>query len=319
MRMRVTVLLATLFSVLATTAFAEKLKVAVPHRGFWNSSFVTFGLQQGFFKEEGLEIEVFWTRGGSETVQAAISGSADIAMATGTLGVVGAYFKGAPIRIISAESTGVYEAYWYVKADSPIKTVKDLEGKTIAFSRPGSSTNLMVLNLLNEQNIKAKPTPTGGPSGTMTQVMTGQIDVGWSVAPLGVKDITDGKIRVIVKAGMIKGMQDQTIRVNIANLESLKTKREALTKFMKVVAKSINWAYSDPKVYEDYAKIAKVTPAVAETAIKDFYPKAMFQLGEIKGLQKTLDEALEYKRITEKKTVKDAAGMIDILYKPGSM
>jgi len=319
MRMRVTVLIATLLSVLATVAFAEKLKVAVPHRGFWNSSFVTFGQQQGFFKEEGLEIEVFWTRGGSETVQAAISGSADIAMATGTLGVVGAYFKGAPIRIISAESTGVYEAYWYVKADSPIKMVKDLEGKTIAFSRPGSSTNLMVLNLLSEQNIKAKPTPTGGPSGTMTQVMTGQIDVGWSVAPLGVKDITDGKIRVIVKAGMIKGMQDQTIRVNIANLESLKTKREALTKFMKVIAKSIEWAYSDPKVYEDYAKIAKVSPAVAETAIKDFYPKSMFQLGEIKGLQKTLDEALEYKRITEKKTVKDAAGMIDILYKPGSM
>jgi len=315
MRTRIALLIGLMLSALATTAWAEKLKVAIPHRGFWNSSFVTFGLQQGLFKKEGLEIEVFWTRGGSETVQSAISGSVDIAMATGTLGVVGAYFKGAPIRIVSAESTGVYEAYWYVKADSPIKTFKDLNGKTIAFSRPGSSTNLMVLNLLKEQNIKAKPTPTGSPSGTMTQVMSGQIDVGWSVAPLGVKDIVDGKIRVVVRAGQIKGMQNQTIRVNIANLNSLKTKRAALTKFMKVLAQSIDWAYSDPKVYPDYAKIAKVTPAVAEKAIKDFYPKAMFQLGEIKGLQKTLDEALQYKRIKEKKTVKEAAGMIDILYK----
>ena len=116
-------------------------------------------------------------------------------------------------------------------------------------------------------------------------------------------------------AGDIKGMQGQTIRVNIANLNSLKTKRAALTKFMKALSESIDWAYSDPKVYPDYAKIAKVTPAVAEKAIKDFYPKSMFQLGEIKRLQTTLDEALQYKRIKEKKTVKDAAGMIDILYK----
>ena len=320
MRARITALAAIVLAAatLSTTAFAEKLKIAIPHRGFWNSSFVTFGLQQGFFKKEGLDIEVFWTHGGSETVQSAISGSVDIAMATGTLGVVGAYFKGAPIRIISAESTGVHEAYWYVKADSPIKTMKDLNGKTIAFSRPGSSTNLMVLNLLKEQHLNAKPTPTGSPSGTMTQVMTGQIDVGWSVAPLGVKDITEGKIRVVVKAGDIKGMQDQTVRVNIANLNSLKTKREAITKFMKALAESIDWAYSDPKVYKDYAKIAKVTPAVAEKAIKDFYPKSMFQLGKVEGLQRTLDEALQYKRLSEKKTVKDAAGMMDIIYKPGS-
>jgi NitT/TauT family transport system substrate-binding protein len=316
MRARVAILIGLLISTLATNAWAEKLKIAIPQRGFWNSSFVDFGMREGFFKKEGLDIEVFWTQGGSETVQAAVSGSVDIAMATGTLGVVGAYFKGNPIRVISAESTGVHEVYWYVKADSPIKTMKDLEGKTIAYSRPGSSTNLMLLNLLSEQNLKAKPTSTGGLPATHTQVMTGQIDVGWAVAPFGVKEITEGKIRVVVKAGDIKGMQGQTIRVNIANLESLKSKRAAITKFVQVLAKSIDWAYSDPKVYQYYAEIAKVTPAVAKKAVEDFYPKSMFQLGEVLGLQKTLDEALQYKRVTEKKTEKDAAGMFDILYKP---
>jgi NitT/TauT family transport system substrate-binding protein len=319
MRMRVTVLLATLLSVLATTAFAEKLKIAIPHRGFWDSSFVQFAQEEGMFKKAGLEIEIFWTRGGSETLQAAASGSADVAMSNGFLGVIGAYFKGAPVRVIAAEMTGVHEVYWYVKADSPLKSIKDAAGKTIAFSRPGSSTNLMVLNLLEEQGVDAKPTPTGGPSGTMTQVMTGQIDIGWSVAPLGLKDIQEGKIRVLVKASDIKGMQDQTIRVNVANANSLKTKREALTKFINIVGKAIDWAYSDPKAYDLFAKYAKVPPAVARQAVEDFYPKSALQLGEIKGLQKTLDEALQYKRIAEKKTVQDAAGMIDILYKPGSM
>jgi len=319
MRTRVTVLLATLLSVITTTAFAEKLKVAIPQKGFWDSEFVEFAEKKGWFKEAGLEVEIFWTQGGSETLQAAISGSTDIAMSNGTLGVVGAYFKGAPVRIIGAEMTGVHEVYWYVKADSPIKSVKDFEGKTVAYSRPGSSTNLMLLNLLAEANVKgAKPTATGGLPATHTQVMSGQIDVGWAVPPFGVKEITENKIRVVVKADDIKGMQDQTIRVNVANLESLKTKREAITKFMKIVAKSIDWAYSgDPEVYKMYGEIAKVSPEVAKRSVEEFYPKSSLQLGEIRGLQKTLDEALQYKRITEKKTEKDAAGMIDIVYKPG--
>ncbi len=321
MRTRITMLAAILLSMVTTAAFAETLKVAIPQKGFWDSEFVEFAQKLGYFKQEGLDVQIFWTHGGSETLNAAISGSVDIAMSNGTLGVAGAYFKGAPVRIISAEMTGVHEVYWYVKADSPIKTIKDLAGKTVAFSRPGSSTNLMLLNLLKEYDVKgAKPTSTGGVPGTRTQVMSGQIDVGWSVAPFGVKEINEGKIRVVVKAGQIKGMQGQTIRVNVANLNSLKTKRAAITKFMKVVAKSIDWAYSGkPEVYTMYGEIAKVSPEVAKRTVQDFFPKSALQLGKIEGLQKTLDEALQYKRITEKKTVKDAAGMIDIVYKPGSM
>jgi NitT/TauT family transport system substrate-binding protein len=320
MRARITALAALLLAALTTTAFAEKLKIAIPQKGFWDSEFVEFAQKRGMFKKAGLDVEVFWTHGGSETLQAAISGSADIAMSNGTLGVVGAYFKGAPVRIISAEMTGVHEVYWYVKADSPIKTIKDLAGKTIAYSRPGSSTNLMLLNLIKEYDIKgAKPTPAGGVPATRTQVMSGQIDVGWSVAPFGVKEVNEGKTRVVVKAGQIKGMQGQTIRVNVANLNSLKTKRDAITKFMKVVSESIDWAYSGkPEVYKMYGEIAKVSPEVAKKTVEDFFPKSALQLGKIEGLQKTLDEALQYKRITEKKTVKDAEGMIDIVYKPGS-
>ena len=39
----------------ASGASAETLKVAVAQRGFWNSSFIEFGIKQGFFKETGLD------------------------------------------------------------------------------------------------------------------------------------------------------------------------------------------------------------------------------------------------------------------------
>ena len=95
------------------------MKVAIPQRGFWDSSWVEFGQAAGFSKDAGLEIEAFWTDGGAQTLTAAVSGSVDIALSNGFLGVVGTYVKGAPIKVISAEMTGATEIFWWVKADSP--------------------------------------------------------------------------------------------------------------------------------------------------------------------------------------------------------
>ena len=101
---------ALLFLLVATSlAQAETLKVAISQKGFWDSSFVEFGEMAGFFKEEGLEIEPFYTDGGAATLTTVLSGSADIGLSNGLLGVIGAYVKGAPVRVISAQMTGAGE------------------------------------------------------------------------------------------------------------------------------------------------------------------------------------------------------------------
>ena len=87
--------IALLFGVIAaamttTSATSETLKVAVAQRGFWNSSFVEFAVSQGFFKQEGLDIEILYTEGGASTLQPVVTGSIDIAMTNGTLGVIAA-------------------------------------------------------------------------------------------------------------------------------------------------------------------------------------------------------------------------------------
>jgi NitT/TauT family transport system substrate-binding protein len=97
---------------------AESLKVSISQQGFWDSSFVDFALREGFFKEVGLEVEPFYTEGGAQTLATVISGSVDIGLSNGMLGLVGAYTKGAPIRVVSAQMTGANELYWYVKADT---------------------------------------------------------------------------------------------------------------------------------------------------------------------------------------------------------
>src|SRR6202007_1825913 len=121
----------------ALTPFApaETLKVAISQKGFWDSSFVEFGEIAGFFfKEEGLEIEPFYTDGGAATLTTVLSGSVDIGLSNGLLGVIGAYVKGAPVRVISAQMTGAAELYWYARAESGIRSLKETAGKTVAFS-----------------------------------------------------------------------------------------------------------------------------------------------------------------------------------------
>jgi NitT/TauT family transport system substrate-binding protein len=311
--------LAMLIAAVSSSLAAEKLKVAVPQKGFWDSSWVEFGEAAGFFKDAGLEIEVFYTEGGAQTVATVVSGSVDIAMSNGILGALGTYVKGGdatPYRIISAEMTGANELFWWVKADSPIKSLKDADGKTIAFSSPGSSSNLILLTLLKQTGSKAKPTPTGGVPSTYTQTMTGQIDIGWSVVPFALKDVNDGKIRIVARASDAKDLQNQTIRANLANVNSLKTKRASIVKFMQVIHKSIEWAYTNPQAIDIFAKNMKVTRDIAKKAVDDFYPKAAMQLGEIRDLQRSLDDALAYKFISAPKAPKDVAGLFDIVYKP---
>ena len=87
-------------------ALAETLKVALPQKGNWDTSIVEYGVKAGLFKDAGLDIDISYTQGGAATVQAVISGSVDVAMQTGLLGLIGAYAKGAPVRVISPAITG---------------------------------------------------------------------------------------------------------------------------------------------------------------------------------------------------------------------
>ena len=83
------------------------------------------------------------------------------AVTIGFLGTIGAYAKGAPVRIIGSTFTGGNQLFWYVRADSPIKSLKDAAGKTVAYSTNGSSTHTAVLALKKFTGADFVPTQTG--------------------------------------------------------------------------------------------------------------------------------------------------------------
>ena len=307
-------LMALALGALLPTAHAQDaLKLAAGQRGNWDTTISEVGQRAGIFKKHGLTLEILWTQGAGETLQAIISGSADIGVAAGIMGVLSAYSKGAPVRVIGAETTGASDLYWYVPASSPIKSLKDTEGKTIAYSTNGSSTHGIVTAFMKQYDLKAKPTATGGPAPTLTQVMSGQIDVGWSAPPFGLQQLDEGKIRIVASGNDAAVFKGQTVRLLVTNVQTLQSRKPVIDRFMKAYRETIDWMYSaDPAALKTYADFVGIPVAMATRTRDDFFPKAAVDPDKIVGLDAIVQDAVALKFTAAALTREQLAELIQI-------
>jgi NitT/TauT family transport system substrate-binding protein len=286
----------------ASLAFAhaaaaqDTLKVAIGQINNWENQAPTLGQEVGIFKKYNLALENFGTAGAGETVQAVISGSADLGGGVGVGGAMRAYSKGAPVRILLPAYTGTNDLFWYVRADSPIKSLKDATDKnTIAYSTSGSSTNNLVLAFVEELGLKAKPTATGSPPGTLTAVMSGQIDIGWAAPPFGIREINEGKIRVVARGSDAPSLRGQTVRTIIVNAGALQTKKDAIMRFAKGYRETVDWMYADPAAVKKYAEKIKTDEAIVKQSITEYQTKEALQTDEMKDLDGAMRDAIKLK------------------------
>jgi len=295
----------------APAAADDLVKMTIGQRGNWDTSITHLGEKAGIFKKHGLQLEMIYTSGSGETLQPVISGSVDLGLAVGTLGAMAAYSKGAPVRIIGAEATGAAD-YWYAK-NPAIKTLKDTNGHTIAFSTNGSSTHSVVRAFIDEFKLTAKPQPTGNPSATLTAVMTDQVDVGWAAPPFGLKEMEEGKIHLVARATDATLVRGQTIRVLVANADALVKRKEVIDRFMKAYRESIDYMYSaNPQVMRDYAEFARVSEPLAKRVRDEFFPKSLVNPDQIHGLDSLIPEAVNLKFIPAPLTKEQVAELIQI-------
>ncbi|HTP99428.1 MAG TPA: ABC transporter substrate-binding protein [Casimicrobiaceae bacterium] len=306
--------IAALAAAFAAGALAQdKLKVAAGQRGNWDTTIAEMGQRAGIMKKHGLELEMLWTQGGGETQQAVISGSVDVGVAPGIMGVLSAYSKGAPVRIIGAETTGAADLFWYVPATSPIKSLKDTDGKTIAYSTNGSSTHGIVTAFMKQYDLKAKPTATGGPAPTLTQVMSGQIDVGWSAPPFGLPQLDEGKIRIVASGNDAAVFKGQTVRLLITNTSTLASRRDVIARFMKAYRETIDWLYSnDPAALKAYADFVGISVDMAKRTRDGFFPRAAVDPDQIVGLDTIVPDAVALKFTAAPLTREQLAELIQI-------
>jgi NitT/TauT family transport system substrate-binding protein len=77
--------------------------------------------------------------------------------------------------------------------------------------------------------------------------MSGPVDAAWAAMPYGLKDLEEGKIRIIARAADIKVLQGRTVCVNVTSTGTLVAKKDQIERYMAGYRETIDYMYSSPE------------------------------------------------------------------------
>lgn len=134
-------------ALLAAPASAETIKMSVPAETAGLSQFFVTE-RYGYFKDEGLDVEIAILQGGPAT-PALIAGS--IRYSASTSSAMTATLKGAKLKVILIGQSRPQAEIW--SFDPEVKTFKDLKGKVVTITSLGGADHIQIRMLLKMQGL----------------------------------------------------------------------------------------------------------------------------------------------------------------------
>ncbi|MGD9943632.1 MAG: ABC transporter substrate-binding protein [Burkholderiaceae bacterium] len=186
----------------------KKLTIAVGGKAAFYYLPLTIAEQLGYFKEQGLEVEIVDFAGGSAALRAVVGGSADV--------VSGAYE-----HTINLQSNKQYFRAFVLQGRAPAVSVgvsskakyqspADLKGMKIGVSAPGSSTNMVANYVLARGGLKPNEVSfigVGTGNGALAAMRSGQIDAISNVDPVMTMLEQKGDVKIIADTRSLKGTE----------------------------------------------------------------------------------------------------------------
>jgi NitT/TauT family transport system substrate-binding protein len=189
----------------------KKLTIAVGGKNLFYYLPLTIAERQGYFKDEGLEVEIPDFAGGAKALQALVGGSAD--MVSGAFEhTINMQAKKQPIRAVVLQA-GYSSIALIMPKDkaAKYKSPRDLKGLKIGVTAPGSSTNMFVNNLLAKDGLKPNEVAiigVGPGAGAVAAMEKGEIDGISNLDPVLTQLESTGKFVAVADSRTEKGMKD---------------------------------------------------------------------------------------------------------------
>ncbi len=223
--------------------------------------------EKGFFKKEGADVSrILSSAGGGTTLRNMLAGSAPYAEVSPNA-VIAAIQHGADIKIISDNVLTVAEFTWAVKPDSPIKSVKDLKGKKIAYTNPRSTSQALATLVLQTAGLDTKDATlvkTGGFGNGIAALDSGLVDCAPIPEPLWSK--YRSKYREIAKATKI--LKPITNVVGVASMSQAKSKGKFIRAVIRARIDAVKFMEAHPDEAGDIvAKEYNLDQKVAREAV----------------------------------------------------
>jgi NitT/TauT family transport system substrate-binding protein len=230
------VLAAACIALSGAAASAEELVrigLAVPH----NAAYVQFYAAEtlGFYKDAGVKAEVTIYRGGAASQEALSAGAADIITYFGA-GVGLAVSKGAKEKIVAAVDPTPHGWQFLVLANSPIKTLKDLDGKKVGVATKAGTADMFALWVADKGGAKVQTIPVGG-GGMVPALRAGQVDAIAMFPGLSLQLLATGEARSLMDLG--KDMEPTLPDVIVAPQEMMDKRPQAVRGTLAALYKAV--------------------------------------------------------------------------------
>ncbi|GAC1659612.1 MAG: ABC transporter substrate-binding protein [Candidatus Elarobacter sp.] len=244
---------------------------------------VVVAQELGYFAKEGLEARsIVGSSGGGTTVRNVINGGLALGEVS-TSAAIKAILAGEELRIVGSGVHSPGTICWAVKKDSPIKSIKDLVGKTVGFSTPGSvSETLLQMSLkaagIDPTTVKTKA--AGGIGENQTLLEAGGLDAAFTVDPITTqrKDV----LRVIFFAREYVPRYLQTVWV--ASTSVIRTNRSEVAGLLRARKRGVEYVVAKPKESAAiFARVAKQKVDVVTSTLANEHPAEYFADGSLEG------------------------------------
>lgn len=249
-------------------AFAQSAKINIVNtQGMATLTVQEVMKRRGYLAEFGVEPNITYVADAAKLMGSLISGESDICMFSGIGSVLTAIERGGKIKLVAGSLVKLEHAVYTKRAE--IRTVKDLEGKTLGAGSTGSLTHVMMVALLRKYGVDEKKVQfvnVGGTTDIFRAVAAGIVDAGISEIDVYNQQEKFG-VHVIKEGDLWTELPAFTFQGAYASEKAIREKRDALVKTLAAYGKLYRYL-SSPESEETYvsSQVAAAGKPVDESA-----------------------------------------------------
>jgi NitT/TauT family transport system substrate-binding protein len=224
-------------------ASAETLRIGKPEATAFTMSFLELGVEQGFFRKHGLEIETLVFAGAPKMHQAMAAKELDIALGTGP--DFGVLMRGAPELAVGAMATAPMNFALLVRPDGSVPNPAALRGRSIGVSGTGSMTYWLATEFVRRQGWKPEEVNLvglGAADGMIAGLMSKNVDAIVSATEAGYRLAAANRAKILIRFGDV--IPDFVTHVIFASTELIKSNPDAVRRFLAGWYETIAFAQS---------------------------------------------------------------------------
>lgn len=271
----------------------EKMQILVAYYGaLVNAGIVAIGQEKGFYKTPAVDAsDVVSTIGGGTAIRNMIGGGVEYGI-VGTSAALTAIRSGVDVRIVHGVIRTLEDLTWVSLTGSNIRSIQDLKGKKIGFTRPQSISETMAKAMLEKNGMvgQAQLVSLGSVAAGLSALEAGGVDATLINEPLW----SQRKDRYQT-AFTLESMPAASQMVGVATADMIRKKPEVLRDLIGAYTKSVDFTYANPEeagrlMAKRYGSTS-LAPDVAASAVSRMVKIRYWSRGEIEmpGLEVWLD------------------------------